>query len=403
MIFFLILFPIGGLTLAISDFSKKSSKLAVYTFLILLGCSFVIVNKDHDSFAYAQKLLDYQSLNFNTFVESFKDLYQSKHLMDIANHIVLFVVSRFTVDHRVLFGVFAAIFGLFYLSSVNAVYSEYIKQRNLNVYLFFLFFTFAINPIVNINGFRFWTATWVFFLGAYNIIIKRDKGSWMVMVSSMLFHFSFIVPIIVFLGYKILGNRTKLYFTLLILSFLVSQLLFSYSSVIAEYLGGGAEAKISGYTGEARLDRLDEQQNYAASNNAWWYMYLPGYATFYYFLFMICYLYHKHKKLFSPTDLRLFNFTLFFVSIVNMLSLIPSMGRFKVLFYLCSIIVIVRIINLINFKKLKWYTVLAIFPFALNLMLVIRFSLDVINPYLFTIYPLYLINNDMSFYEFLFN
>lgn len=402
MIFFILLVPILGLTLALKKYSSKESKLAIYIFLILIGFSFVITNESNDSFIYAQKLLKYQTIDFGSFVTSFSGLYQSKELMDVANHILLYTVSRLTVDHRVLFGVFAAIFGYFYLKSVNTNYNSYSKARNINAYLFFLFFTFAVNTIININGFRFWTATWVFFWGAYNVIIKQNNKFWFVTISSMLFHFSFVVPILIFLGYRIIGNKPKLYFILLVLSFLISQVFFEYTSIIGETLGGGAEMKISGYTGEARMGRLQEQAEYAESNNAWWYMRLPGIVTFYYLLFLIVYFYKKQKKVFSIIEINLYNFTLLFISVINMLSLIPSMGRFKALFYLLALTLIIRILTTINPKKIKWYTILALLPFILNLMLVIRFSLDVINPYLFTFFPFYILNNDISLYDYFF-
>src|SRR5690554_2268622 len=403
MIFFILLASILGLALALKKYSSKESKLASYIFLILIVSSFVITNESNDSFVYSQKLLNYQTIDFGSFVTSFSRLYQSKELMDVANHILLYTVSRFTVDHRVLFGVFATIFGFFYLKSVNANYNDYRKSRNINVYLFFLFFTFAVNTIVNINGFRFWAATWVFFWGVYNVILKQNNKYWIVVVFSMLFHFSFIVPILIFIGYRIIGNKPKLYFILLILSFLVSQVFFAYTSLIGETLGGGAEMKISGYTGDARLERLQEQREYAASNSAWWYMYLPGIVTFYYLLFMQIYLYKKYKSKFSMKEIDLYNFTLLLISAINMMSMVPSMGRFKVLYYLLSLTLIIRVIAFINPKKIKWYTIIGLLPFILNLMLVIRFSMDVINPYLFTLFPFYMLNNDISIYELLFN
>ena len=48
---------------------------------------------------------------------------------------------------------FAAVFGYFYLKSINILYYKHIKNPNINGVLFITFFILIL-PITNINGFN---------------------------------------------------------------------------------------------------------------------------------------------------------------------------------------------------------------------------------------------------------
>src|SRR5690606_5926755 len=82
--------------------------------------------------------------------------------IDIIDPLISFLVSRVTIQHGLLFAVYAAIFGFFYLKSCNLLYSRYRENPGWNALVHMIFFA-AILPITAINGFRMWTAVWIFF------------------------------------------------------------------------------------------------------------------------------------------------------------------------------------------------------------------------------------------------
>lgn len=393
--------PFASLVLAINKYDLKESKKIVYLFLILFGLTFVLGDKGYDSFEIAKELSNYPDISFRQFLSSFGDLYKNRNSMDIVQQCILFLVSRITLDHRLLFGVFAAIFGYFYLKSVNAMYDEYRKDRNINTLFFFIFFVFALNPISNINGFRFWTASWVFFWGTYNVIQNKQMKYILVSLLAILFHFSFIFPCLLLLAYLLLGNRNTLYFILLIMSFFLSDIVLTIFPQIGDILGEGFASKISGYTSESRFTIVEESRIYAQENFAW-YMILPGIVNFYYFLFAIIYLYIKNKNVLTKKMQDIFSFTILLVAGVNFVSFVPSMGRFTILFYMFAVVFIILNLSQINTPQIKLLTVIGIVPFLLQLAVAMRLGLDVLNLWLFTLLPLPLIFNDLSVYQFFF-
>ncbi len=397
-----LIYPLFALPFAFKYYDLKISRIVVYLFLILFGFTIIIGDIGNDSFEYAKQFIEYNKVSLSQFLSSMEELYSTEEKMDVVKHLIMFLVSRFSEDYRYLFGVFAAIFGYFYLKSINSQYDQYRTLKNINVYLFFIYFTFAINPIFNINGFRFWTASWVFFWGAYNFIVNKEKKFFVLAIASSLFHFSFIFPILLLIVYLLLGNRNKIYFVILIFSFFIKEVALSIFPQIGELFGGGLGLKVSGYTGEARFEVIEAQSEYA-SENGLWYMWLPGIINFYYFLFVLLYLYWKYKSVLTKDLKNKFSFALLLFGAINLVSFVPSMGRFRTLIYMFVIIFAISVMNLINYRKIKWYIIIGVIPFILNFSLHMRLGLDLINPFLFGFTPLPFLYGENSLYNLIFS
>ena len=80
-------------------------------------------------------MLNYLFLTFNII----GGLYGSQTTVDIVQPLISFIVSRFTSHHSLLFASFAALFGFFYLKSINLLYKRYYESRlNALIHLAFL-------------------------------------------------------------------------------------------------------------------------------------------------------------------------------------------------------------------------------------------------------------------------
>jgi len=397
-----LIWPFGAFLYAISKFHKKEAKNIVYLFLILFGLTFVLGNEKLDSFRYAQYFQDMSKFSFSDFKRIFASFLLSEKTLDLAQPIISFIVSRITNDYHLLFGVIAAIFGYFYLKSTSIVHKQYYENKSRLALLFLLFFALIINPIFNINGYRFWIATWVFFLGAYHLISSKEKKYILLSFLAVFFHFSFVIPNLVLLIYLFLGNRNKLYYIFLIISVFISDIIFQLFPSVISYLDVGIAAKVGRYANVDQMEKIAEHTEWAIEQGKW-YLYLPGKLTFYYITFSFLYLNYKYKKFRYTIELKnLFSFSLLLLAFANTVSFIPSMGRFRTIFLLFGLSFIIGLLTTSKIKKNNWLLIVGLIPFSLNLITVIRLGLDLLNPWLFTLLPSPFIFDDISIYQWLF-
>lgn len=397
-----ILWPFGSFLIAIQHFYKKEAKLIVYMFIVLFGLTFVLGNELLDSYRYAEYFEYAATLTINDLGLILGTLFASEGSLDLARPLLSFIVSRFTSDYHIFFGVIAAIFGYFYLKSINLVYQDYRKTRTYIALIFLLFFILIINPIFHINAYRFWTATWIFFYGAHKLIILKEKKYLFLILLSITFHFSFIAPALVLITYMILGNRNKLYIILIILSFFVSGIILNMFPQLISIFGEGIADKAGRYANPERMQQLAEHAEWAKTQGKW-YLYLPDKLTFYFLTFSFFYLHFKNKKIEkSAVQNNLYSFSLLLLAFANTISFIPSMGRFKTLFLLFGTSSILSVIAFVDLKKTRWLFFVGILPFFLSLITVLRLGVDLLNPLLFTMLPFPFLFDEVSIYQWLF-
>lgn len=401
---FFILWPFGSFLYAIIKFHRKNSKTIIYLFLVLFGLTFILGNDDLDSYHYAAYFQEMASKSFQDFKLIITNFLASEKSLDLAQPIISFVLSRLTDDYRLFFGGIAAIFGYFYIRSINVIHRKYYTNKNSLALLFLLFFILIINPIFNINGFRFYTATWIYFLGTYKLITTKNKKYFALCSLSVLFHFSFFIPIFILIIYLIIGNRNRFYFTLLILSFFISDVIFNIFPSISSIFGEGLSSKAGRYVNQNTIENIQKHKEMALRENKW-YLYLPGTLTFYYITFSFLFINYKYKNFVKSSELKnLFSFSLLFLSFANATSFIPSMGRFRSVFLLFGLAFIINLLsNFYNGMKNKTLFIIGIPIFCLNLITVLRLGFDIINPWLFTLLPLPFGYNDVSIYQWLFD
>ena len=125
---------------ALSNYKQKEAKKIVYLFLIYYGLTFVVAQTGMDSYQYVRRFQYNATLPFSDFFKIVGGLYSSDTSVDIIEPFISFVVSRFTSDYRFLFAAYAALFGFFYLKSINLLYNRYQENPGWNssdIYDFF--------------------------------------------------------------------------------------------------------------------------------------------------------------------------------------------------------------------------------------------------------------------------
>jgi hypothetical protein len=380
--YYLILFmlwPFLAFATALTNYRQKEAKKVVYIFLIYYGLTFVIGNPDMDSARYAFLLKTTAALPFSDFFKIVGGLYSSDTSVDIVQPLITFIVSRFTENQGFLFAVFAALFGFFYLKSIDLLHNCYQEKPGWNSLVFLVFFVVVL-PITSINGFRMWTAAWIFFYGAYHVILYRNPKYLLLALGSSLVHFSFLSANVILLIYYFAGNRYFIYLTLLITSFVLPQFIAPVFQSISLRLGGGLQQRYTGYSNEDYV--LERKESLEQVN---WFVTLSQDLIFYYLIIAIIIIYLVHRDLMQDkTEKNLFNFLLLFLSFVNFGKEIPSFGsRFQIVFILFATLYVFLYYLKLPGSKLTLLPIAGLFPMALYVAVDFRIASESINSWMF--------------------
>ncbi|KYP15123.1 EpsG family protein [Flavihumibacter sp. CACIAM 22H1] len=372
-----LVWPFLGFLLALRNLRGRLNGVIIYLFFLLYGLTFVI-NPAMDGQRYANNLKAAynKSVSYDEFLPS---LYAENGSVDLLEPGLVFLISRVTSEHYLLFVCFAAIFGFFYLKSIKIAYQQYIESRNFNALVFFLFFPWII-PIFEINGFRFWTASWMFFYSSYMILVYGNKKYLLLALSVCFVHFSFLSLNIVLLLYLLLGDRKNIYFIVSILTLFISELDLQGLRELAASFDGSLSTKANRYLHEDYVEYVTDLNQSAA-----WFMKLYTPLLFYFVLAHLIFVYIKLRKITVPKSfLSLFCFSLLVLSFSNLSSLIPSGARFRSVFMLFSISMLVYFYSSIyKMPKLNWFVIICAFPFLLKVLISIRVGADTLNTVLF--------------------
>ena len=325
-----ILWPFLALITALWNYRQKEARKIVYIFLIYYGLTFFVGQTGMDSYEYVRRFHQNATLPFSDFFEIVGGLYSSDTSVDILEPFISFVVSRFTSDYRFLFAAYAALFGFFYLKSINLLYNRYQEKPGWNSWIFMVFFITLI-PITTINAPRMWIAAWIFFYGAYHVILNRDARYFLLTFAACFMHWSFILVNIVLVIYFFVGNRNYIYFPIVLLSFIFPNGLIPFFNWASGNAGTALQLRYSGYSSEdynlAVMGDLQQTR---------WFVNLSNDLIFYFLIFCLIIIHLKFRELMnSKAEKNLFGFLLLFLAFVNFGAPFPDFARFSRLYFCC--------------------------------------------------------------------
>lgn len=325
-----ILNPFISAIVSLRDIRDGVSHSFLYLWFLIFGIGFSAVNEAADSSRYVDDFVVEHNYSFEYYVYLVKDYFTfESNTKDIYTLTVNFLVGRFTDNYHWLFFFYAIVFGFFYLKSLQIFLR--LQKANTNFIFYFLLFLFCYsNPIFNINGVRFWTASWIAVYATLKIVIDRQYRYVALLAITPLVHGTFPIWIATFLVAILTSRFYKIWQVLFVLSSFVTAISFlSVLDDISEYLPQYMQNQIWSYTqSEMALKRMSGELTeqlplYAQIFNA-----LPGY-----FILFLSYLVVFNPKKFYSDKLstRLLHLFVAFSTITNFLSAIPSVGRFKAL------------------------------------------------------------------------
>ena len=374
-----IFWPFLAFIIALINYSQKEARNVVYIFLIYYGLTFVIGDTGVDAERYAMHLKDTVGLPFSDFFKILGGLYTDT-TVDIVEPLVTFIVSRFTGNHGILFAVWAALFGFFYLKSINLLHDQYRENSGWDAHIFMIFFIMII-PITTVSGVRMTIAAWIFFYGAYHAILYRKPWYLLLALSASLMHWSFITANAILFIYFFAGNRNFIYLPLVIVSFVVPSMISPLFQSLAMFSGGEIQNRYEGYSSEGYIQGMEQ-----SAESASWFLILSSNLVFYYLLavIVIIQLLNRNQEK-ERADRNLFSFLLLFLAFVNFGKVIPTFGgRFSLIFFLFATLYIFRYFLKYSGDKLNFITWIGLFPMALYTAVAFRNGMESISVFLFS-------------------
>lgn len=343
---FFCIWPFGALILSFIKYSKKWTKNLIWAFVVFYGYTFVISNDTMD----ANRLLT----RFETAVQFKGDIHAyflnlfilTEGNINFLEPFIHYLVALFTDNFQILMAVFGLIFGYFYSRNICYIIN-YIKPSRITLYNQVLIFTFIfIIGYWEINGFRFWTASHIFFYALIPYFIEGKKNRLWWLIVAFLLHYSLLLPISFFLLYLVLGNRTKLFFYVFLATFLISSInVTKVGDIMLNILPSVFEGKINEKMSEKALitDELDDQGMAGRIKTLLFIAINASYILLYYFNRIEI---RKRQNLYNY-----FSFTLLMLILGNLGSLIPrGGGRFSIVAALFCVSFLVLFLNHFKLK-----------------------------------------------------
>jgi len=368
-----LIWPFIAALAALKHYKKPWSKNVAWAFVAFFGFTFAIgsASQGNDIVGYVAQLQRLYGVPF-TFEKAI-DYFKYSGEIDILRTLIAIVFSRFTDSQAVLTGVYGIIFGYFFTRNMWFVLER--LEGKLKPYTLLLFACFfLVVPIWNINGFRMWTAAHVFLFGLLPYLFEgKKKGLW-ISCSSVLVHFSFVIPVALLIAHSLLGSWLTLYFGLYLFTFFLSEInLEMINRYVEAYTPEIFQERTKYYRMEGKIESIAEDR----ARKSWhimWYGRALGWVVMGYLVLF----YVRGREFFASNKgwQDMFSFTLLFFSAANVLSMLPSGSRYVTVARLIALALIVLYIQNVPQKRLEnGYKLVAIPALLLFIIVSLRIGL----------------------------
>ena len=314
-----VLFPILPVIWSLTDMRRRSSYIILFLYGSLIGfCLTLNESTGFDSLRYVDVYNNIgQTFSFD--FASWITMQSSVH--DFYLHTLSYLVSLFTSNYHYLFLCAAIIFSLLCLSSLKNITTQEEYKKNIASFCVVVLFLMS-NSIINVNGFRFWTAAWYVVWCTFNLILKDRKVFWLFILFVPFFHSSMFVYITVLIVYRLTRNRIGLWQTLSIISLFVSSLSVLLFQGVEGYLPEALQQTIGYYTDKDYISAR-------GTGSGWsWVETLFNEAIKVFFVISLIVINkYSEKYYFSPSQRHLLTFSFCILAFSNFTASIPSLGN----------------------------------------------------------------------------
>lgn len=383
-IFLFTIYPFGAFLLSLKDYRSQSSRIIFYLWFIIFGYTFQAVDQSADSYRYVNEHFEVEkNYDWSQYTKSINEYFTFKSkVKDIYVLSCNYFVSRITKNYHLLFALFSSVFAFFYLKSFKFLTNNLNFKYSIPFILLSFIFVFS-NPIYNINGVRFYTASWIAVYSIFQILVNFNYKYFALLALTPLVHVSYFIlialfPIIIILlrfrmFWKIMFYMSFLFSTTGVVNIILTKTnLFPemFQNLIISYL---SETNLS-----ERLNSINSEPLYARILNA-----APGI----YINVLVAILIFKSKKLITdPKKINLLYFVISWISIFNIIG-ISTLSRFLTISIPLVIYIWVDFYKTYTYKY-NWIIYLIPFVYSYQIFYWIKRMIMVTDPYILFSNPL---------------
>lgn len=200
-----IVYPFAGLVNALRQIRSKEAAVCFFIFCVYFGFAFiyydgsVMLGEGKDSERYAVEVVDAHRMDC-----SLSQYIEYRDREDYYATIMLYVVSRFTDNPQIFYGIVTLIMAFFMVKSSWII----ISRTNKNKYVYLCIIAMLLSaPVWKISGLRWWTALYVFLYGLLSFLFEHKKLRLLWCFVSVLIHYTFLFPVYVLLVWFVLPKR----------------------------------------------------------------------------------------------------------------------------------------------------------------------------------------------------
>lgn len=311
--------------------------------------------KDSSSYLIDFYRMHDESVSWSSFRRTLLD---GETSFDIAVPIVSYILAMFTKSAVVFFSVFGMIFGYFYGKNIEfmLIHASTEKKTSYSLYLVFIF-ALIIPFWSGLNGLRMWIAAHIYFYGCIQVLTYANRQGWLFVLLSILFHFAFASLALLFVLFVIsrIKRFTSLFLCLFIITlFISSENVGILKRLIIDYTPGVYVSKVEAYTNDIYVDTFSDVKQHL-SWHARWYRRILKYSIF--FMIIITYMGIRRINNYEKIQEIYLSYGLLLLSYSNVVSLLPSGGRYYLVAYLFALVPIAYVYGRSCLQKWFHFTV----------------------------------------------
>lgn len=367
-----LVWPFLGLLLSFKHYKFRNSVNVFWFFNIFVGLTFGF-SEGADSDRYVSQLEVLHSRSSYSLSEFWEYLVsEGSGTVDIVQPLINFLVSRVTDSGYILFAVYGFVYGFFYSRNVWYMINKIKGKVKVEALAFLVLLAFLL-PFWSMNGFRFWTATHIFFYGIVRYFEGDKKGLFFI-VLTLFVHYTYVLGVGLFLGYLLVGNRILLYFVVYIVSIFFSFVNLEFIGQYVDNLPVNVKERSSSYLNEEYAEGY-----FAAGSDRNWYIKYKFDFIKTLVASSFIWIFFARLKLIrqNPMMLKLFCIGLIFMAFANFVASVPSMLRFYMIGFMCVTLMLFLFFQLLKFKRRPdWYKFASIFFVFVYCAVELRSGLD---------------------------
>lgn len=385
--------PFVAFLISLTDLKSRSSRIVIFGFFVLFGLTFNPVSEAADSFRYANEFKWFSIDPMVSLVKVYNIYTEHEGVVDgmVVKDLwvyVMYYISSVLGGHNVhvLFGLVAVVFAFFCLKSLKYITSS--QYFSGNVFMFILAFLFLYtNNIQNINGVRFWTASWIAVYITFIAIVDKKLWCALWLLPLPLMHGSFVLYWGFFVGAYLLRKRLNFLFFFFLFSFFISEVTIDLIDSVENHLPGFLQSEVNAYVhsdlGQAKISGELQAGSplYVKVFTA-----LPR-------LFELYLVYLLALKRNSLRNKRFVGFVIAYFCLVNILAFVPTIRRYYIVGW--PFVIYLWVTEWPVMKRYKKVLYLAPLAYCYHIFLWLRFVIPTTQHILYWSNPFHIIYHNL--------